>query len=324
MRLTQELACLENSLKGRSKPISWLQVQIPVNAKQAASVEQLLLDVGALSVTLIDSEDQAIFEPGPGETPIWDLVTVVGLFPGDSPRETLEQDLNTKLASLHLAPCTLLLMEDQDWERAWLDDFKPMCFADRLWVCPTGLRPAESNQGVIMELDPGLAFGTGTHPTTALCLEWLAQNELSDKTLIDYGCGSGILGIAALLLGAQKVYGVDNDPQALQASGDNCEKNSLDRDRFPLYLPGDFANALSSAKVHQVDIVLANILAGPLVSLAEYLAAMVLPEGKILLSGILREQAEEVMAAYGNWFTVDDPVFQGDWTRLSGTRNSSH
>ena len=248
---------------------------------------------------------------------------MVGLFPGDSPRETLEQDLNTTLASLHLAPCTLLPLEDQDWERAWLADFKPMCFADHLWVCPTGMRP-ESDQGVIMELDPGLAFGTGTHPTTALCLEWLAQNELSGKTLIDYGCGSGILGIAALLLGAKTVYGVDNDPQALQASGDNCEKNKLDRDRFPLYLPGNFATALSNAQVQQVDIVLANILAGPLISLAQYLAAMALPEGKILLSGILREQAEDVMSAYEHWFTFDAPVFQGDWTRLSGKRNSCH
>lgn len=224
---------------------------------------------------------------------------------------------------MSLAPCSLLLLEDQDWERAWLDDFKPMCFADRLWVCPTGIRP-EHDQGVIMELDPGLAFGTGTHPTTAMCLEWLAQNDLCGQVLIDYGCGSGILGIAALLLGAKEIHGVDNDPQALQASGDNCEKNNLDRASFPLYLPGDFAKALSTGQLQPVDLVLANILAGPLISLAEYLAAMVKPQGRILLSGILQEQADEVMIAYEQWFSFEKPVFQGDWTRLSGMRKSSH
>ena len=205
----------------------------------------------------------------------------------------------------------------------WLKDFKPICFGGRLWICPAGM-PPESPDGVIMNLDPGLAFGTGSHPTTALCLEWLAEHDLETLSLVDYGCGSGILGIAALLLGADIVHGVDNDPQALVASRDNCTKNALAADRFPLYLPGDFAQDLAAARIQQVDIVLANILAGPLVSLAEYLAAMVKPGGMILLSGILREQAEEVSAAYENWFQVSDPVFQGDWTRLSGMRKSLH
>ena len=292
-----------------------------MSSAQADSIEQVLLDAGALSITLIDSEDQPIFEPGPGETPIWNLVTVVGLFPADVPKKALESRLNEVLATMSLVPFTISLIEDQDWERAWLDDFKPMYFGNHFWVCPTGMRP-EKQQGVFMELDPGLAFGTGTHPTTALCLEWLAKNELSEKHMIDYGCGSGILGITALLLGAEKVYGVDNDPQALQASGDNCAKNSLDRERFPLFLPSDFATALSKAELHQVDIVLANILAGPLVSLAEYLAAMVKTEGIILLSGILLEQSDMVISAYENWFDVNEPVCQGEWIRLEGKRKS--
>ncbi len=244
---------------------------------------------------------------------------MVGLFPAELPEQELSSRLNAELDSLSLAPCSFSLVEDQDWERAWMDDYKPMCFADRLWVCPTGMT-VNAGDAIIMELDPGLAFGTGTHPTTALCLEWLAQQNLAGKTLIDYGCGSGILGIAALLLGAERVQGVDNDAQALTATRDNCRKNDLDEARFPVYLPGDFAHALAGADIGAVDIVLANILAGPLVSLAEYLAAMTRRGGTIILSGILREQADDVIAAYGNWFSMEQPVFQDDWVRLSGRR----
>lgn len=284
-------------------------------------MEQLLLDTGAVSVTLTDAQDQPIFEPGPGETPIWDEVTVVGLFPDSMPRQELESTINTKLAPLSLVPCSLSHLEDQDWERAWMTDYKPMRFGGRLWVCPTGMS-VEAHGGVIMELDPGLAFGTGTHPTTALCLDWLAGHDLDGLDLIDYGCGSGILGIAALLLGARQVTGVDNDPQALTASRDNCAKNAIAAERFPLYLPGDFAHALAAGERGAADIVLANILAGPLVSLAGYLAAMTRPGGTILLSGILREQADEVVTAYANWFSVKDPVYQDDWVRLEGTREA--
>ncbi len=294
-----------------------------MRATQADTVEQLLLDAGALSVTLTDSEDQPIFEPGPGETPIWDLVTVLGLFSSEQDKPALQASLDDALATLNLSSCPLTHLEDQDWERAWLDDFQPMCFADHLWVCPTGMKPDTDNENrVIMELDPGLAFGTGTHPTTAMCLEWLAANNVGNKDLIDYGCGSGILGIAALLLGADKVYGIDNDPQALQATSDNCKKNSLPQTRFELYLPGDFANALRLEKLQQVDIVLANILAGPLVNLAEYLTAMLKPQGIIVLSGILREQAVEVMSAYEKWVSFSPPLYQGDWVRLDGRRKA--
>lgn len=283
----------------------------------------MLLNCGALSVTLTDAEDQPIFEPGPGETPIWDRVTVVGLFPADTGESTLQQALADTLPDLPLASCHFSLLDDQDWERAWLADYKPLCFAGKLWVCPTGMT-ADTGDGVVMDLDPGLAFGTGTHPTTALCLEWLAQHNLAGLTLIDYGCGSGILGIAALLLGADKVYAVDNDPQALTASRDNGNKNDLAPDTFPVYLPRDFATALANRTATAADIVIANILAGPLVSLAEYLAAMTRPNGTILLSGILREQADEVMAAYAPWFRFSEPVFQGDWTRLAGQRDAGH
>jgi len=280
-----------------------------------------MLEAHAVSVTYTDSEDQPLYEPAPGETPIWDKVTVVALFPDNTLEAEIEEKLSSKLSNSSLATRHYSLLEDQDWERAWLKDFKPVCFGGKLWVCPADLQPPASD-GVIMKLDPGLAFGTGSHPTTALCLHWLAEQKLEKLSLIDYGCGSGILGIAALLLGADIVHGVDNDPQALTATQDNCSKNTVDHAHFPLYLPGDFAHALTTGKVQQVDIVVANILAGPLVSLAQYLSAMVKPEGQILLSGILREQAQEVMAAYANWFSFSEPAFQGDWSRLTGLRKS--
>jgi len=280
-----------------------------------------LLEAGAVSVTLQDSEDQPLYEPAPGEIPLWDHVTVVGLFPADLSLEKLEKVVTEKLAPLSLTSFLLAPVKDQDWERVWLKDFKPVQFGETLWVCPNGMAPG-TNEGVVMELDPGLAFGTGTHPTTAMCLEWLAEQNLQNLSLIDYGCGSGILGIAALLLGADIVHGVDNDPQALSATRDNCKKNAIVEEKFPLYLPGDFARTLSEGDVQQVDTLLANILAGPLVSLAQYLAAMVKPESSLLLSGILREQADEVMAAYGPWFTFTEPVIQDDWTRLEGKRKS--
>jgi len=278
-----------------------------------------LLNSGALSVTLTDSRDQPIFEPGPGETPIWNEVAVVGLYDIETNPAYLRNTLENNLPDVAADHIDIATLEDQDWERAWMVDFKPMCFANRFWVCPTGF-DVDAPDGVIMELDPGLAFGTGTHPTTAMCLEWLAGHDIKGMTMIDYGCGSGILGIAALLLGADHIYGVDNDPQALLATHDNCGKNHLNVDRFPCYLPADFAQALTRGDVSQVDMMLANILAGPLVSLAQYLAAMVRPGGGILLSGILREQADEVASAYSPWFDMAPPVFQEDWTRLEGQR----
>jgi len=178
--------------------------------------------------------------------------------------------------------------------------------------------------GVVMSLDPGLAFGSGTHPTTSLCLEWLAVNRPEGLSLVDYGCGSGVLGIAALLLMADIVYGVDNDPQALLASLENCEKNNIDSKKFPLFLPGDFAKSISGGDVRQVDIVMANILASPLVELSEYLSALVKPEGQILLSGILEKQSDKVLNAYAAWFEFNEPEINGDWVRLDGKRKNSN
>lgn len=296
----------------------------PCKADQLPDVESVMLDAGAVSVTYTDSQDQPLYEPGPGETPIWDEVTLIALFPSKISKEKLESELTDKLSSFSLASCLLSLVEDQDWERAWMVDFKPMAFGkNSFWICPAGMKPDNAG-GVVMSLDPGLAFGSGTHPTTSLCLEWLAVNKPEGLSLVDYGCGSGVLGIAALLLKAEIVYGVDNDPQALLASLENCEKNNIDSKKFSLFLPGDFAQSISAGDVRQVDIVMANILASPLVELSEYLSALVKPEGQILLSGILEKQSDKVLNAYEAWFEFNEPEINGDWVRLDGKRKNSN
>ncbi|MCX7088732.1 MAG: 50S ribosomal protein L11 methyltransferase, partial [Methylococcales bacterium] len=187
--------------------------------------------------------------------------------------------------------------------------FKPMLFSKKLWICPTGMEKEEPNT-ICMTLDPGLAFGTGTHPTTALCLEWLASHDIHDKTVIDFGCGSGILAVAALLLGAKVAYAIDIDPQALTATLANAEKNNV-QDKIHCYLPEAFTGDAA-------DIVLANILATPLIELSQTITALVKPAGQLVLSGILKEQAEAVSEAYRPAVTVNIPVIQEEWCRLDG------
>lgn len=194
-----------------------------------------------------------------------------------------------------------------------MDDFKPMPFGQRLWIVPSW-HDAPDPEAANLMLDPGLAFGTGTHPTTALCLEWLDGQDVNGCQVIDYGCGSGILGLAALLLGAEHVIGVDTDPQALEASRDNARRNQVADDRLDLYLPADEPDT-------RADIMLANILAQPLISLAPHLASLVKPGGRLVLSGILSNQARDVMAAYEPWFVMDEPEQREEWIRLTGRRN---
>jgi ribosomal protein L11 methyltransferase len=204
------------------------------------------------------------------------------------------------------------LIEDQDWERSWMDNFQPMRFGQRLWIVPSW-HAAPEPDAVNLLLDPGLAFGTGTHPTTALCLEWLDAQTLQDCTVLDFGCGSGILAIAALLLGAGLAIGTDIDPQALEASRDNASRNGIEPARFPLYLPGELPGV-------RADVLVANILAGPLVELAPRLAELLGPGGRLALSGILAEQAEAVRAAYSKDFMLEPTAEKDGWVRISGIR----
>ena len=200
---------------------------------------------------------------------------------------------------------------DQEWERAWMEYYKPMKFADKLWVCPTDQEQIEPGT-VCLTLDPGLAFGTGTHPTTALCLEWLASHDLAGKTVIDYGCGSGILAVAAVLLGAKIAHAVDIDPQAITATQSNALKNKV-QDKINSYLPEQFVP-------YQADIVFANILALPLINMSEQICGLVVSGGQLVLSGILYEQAESVICAYQKNIAFTPLVQQEDWIRLDGVK----
>ncbi len=292
--------------------MAWLQIHLTTAKAQAPLVEQLLESLGALSVTLGDAGDNPLLEPAPGEQPLWEQTRITGLFPSDSDIEPLRQSLENGLTGQY-AQLEVERLEDQVWERVWLDNFRPMRFGKRLWICPDNLRPDEQD-AVVVELDPGLAFGTGTHPTTALCLTWLDGTAMTGKRIIDFGCGSGILAIAALRLGAELAIAIDHDPQALQASCDNAEKNGvLER----LQVLGSDATLQEPA-----DILLANILAGTLISLQPILTAGVKPGGKIVLSGILEDQWQSVATAFAGAFTFAPPVMQEEWVLLAGTRTN--
>ncbi|MGS9689694.1 50S ribosomal protein L11 methyltransferase [Pseudomonas aeruginosa] len=291
----------------------WLQVRLAITPEQAETYEDALLEVGAVSVTFMDAEDQPIFEPDLGTTPLWSRTHLLALFEAD----TDETALLTHLALLtggDLPEHHVEEIADQDWERSWMDNFQPMRFGRRLWIVPSW-HAAPEPDAVNLLLDPGLAFGTGTHPTTALCLEWLDGQELAGRQVLDFGCGSGILAIAALLLGAERAVGTDIDPQALEASRDNASRNGIEPARFPVYLPADLPQ-------RQADVLVANILAGPLVSLAPQLTGLVRPGGLLALSGILAEQAAEVRAAYSAHFDLDPTAEREGWIRISGRRRA--
>ncbi len=288
----------------------WLQLTFYSTKDDAEKLAEQLSACGAVAVTMQDAADQPLYEPPPGTTPLWQLTNVVGLFDESHDSEAVVHQL-LDLCSGELPDYRSEMIEDQAWERAWMDDFKPMRFGKRLWIVPSWSEPPEPDAVNIL-LDPGLAFGTGTHPTTRLCLEWLDSHEVAEQTVIDYGCGSGILAIAAALLGAKKVIGVDNDPQALVATIENARRNHV-QESITGYLPRE-------APDEPAQLLLANILAGPLLELAPRLAALVVEGGNIVLSGILPEQASEVSAAYSPWFAMQPAVEHDGWIRLEGIK----
>ncbi|MBF0675327.1 50S ribosomal protein L11 methyltransferase [Pseudomonas sp.] len=290
----------------------WLQVRLAITPDQAETYEDALLEVGAVSVTFMDAEDQPIFEPDLGTTPLWSHTHLLALFEGDADADQVVAHLRL-LTGDPLPEHQIERIEDQDWERSWMDNFQPMRFGRRLWIVPSWHEAPEPD-AVNLLLDPGLAFGTGTHPTTALCLQWLDSQALEGCTVLDFGCGSGILAIAALLLGAEHAVGTDIDPQAVEASRDNATRNGIDPARFPVYLPENLPQ-------EQADVVVANILAGPLVALAPQITSLVKTGGRLALSGILAEQTEEVRAAYAAAFNLDPTAEQDGWVRISGVRH---
>jgi ribosomal protein L11 methyltransferase len=290
----------------------WQQVTITTSKELAPSFEEILENNGALSVTFTDALNQPIYEPPLETTPLWEEVLVTGLFDEQHDLSRIEQIFTESVDNSNSWKIHLERLENQVWERLWLEHFQPIKFGDDFWVCSTEHSPPEPD-ATILWLDPGLAFGTGTHPTTFLCLQWIDQQNMQDKQLIDYGCGSGILGIAGLLMGAKQVVGVDIDPQALLATTDNAERNGLPKDAMPVYLPGD-------APLESADIVLANILAGPLAELSENLSSLTKAGGQRCLSGILAIQAESVIEAYAQWFDFDPIAQQDEWVRLTARK----
>ncbi|MFC6328097.1 50S ribosomal protein L11 methyltransferase [Alloalcanivorax gelatiniphagus] len=288
----------------------WQQLHIATDPRHADTFQDALENLGAAAVTLTDGADQPVFEPPPGARPLWNTTVVTALFEDDADLDAVLAALGER--GLTFADHRVEPLADQAWERAWMDDFQPMRFGQRLWIVPSWSDAPEPH-AVNLKLDPDLAFGTGTHDTTALCLEWLDGADLSGRRVLDFGCGSGVLAIAALLLGAESAVGTDIDPQALTASADNAAANGV-ADRLSLYLP----EALAADQ--RYDLLVANILAGPLIELADTLAARCLPGAPMALSGILTDQAESVRQAYAPWFELAPTRQRGDWVRIDGVR----
>ncbi|SFT76809.1 50S ribosomal protein L11 methyltransferase [Halomonas saccharevitans] len=300
----------------------WMQLKARIAPEQAETLEELLLAEGATAITLQDAFDEPVFEPERGTTPLWDETVLTGLYDDlEGMDAMLDRVREAWAAEFPDEPCPEVeveLLADRDWEREWMADFHPLQMGERLWIVPSWHAPPEPG-AVNLHLDPGLAFGTGTHPTTALCLEWLdglaVAGELTDLGVLDVGCGSGILAIAALRLGAREATGTDIDPQALSASRDNAERNGMAQSAFRLCYP-------EQLEAGEFPLVIANILAGPLVELADEIAGRVAPGGRLALSGILEAQAEDVLEAYrARGLIMDEPTVREGWVRLTGRRS---
>ncbi|HET7569588.1 MAG TPA: 50S ribosomal protein L11 methyltransferase [Gammaproteobacteria bacterium] len=291
--------------------MAWKELRFALGKLDAECVETALEGVGAAAVTLEDAADDALLEPAPGEHPLWPSSRVRALFDARCNLDEVIAALRARLNFAESAGFEITAVEDRQWETAWRQDFNPMRFGRRLWVCPTGeTAPADA---IVIHLDPGLAFGTGTHPTTALCLDWLDHTPLDGATVIDYGCGSGILAIAAAKLGAARVIAVDHDPQALTATRGNAAANDV------MAVIETVAPAALNASI--ADVVVANILARPLIELAKHFAALLGDDGRLALSGLLAPQCAQVAAAYARWFAMNDAILRDDWALLEGRRH---
>jgi len=288
----------------------WAEVSLSIPRERVTAVEAALLELGAVAVTLLDHADQPVLEPAPGTAPLWPVVQIRGLFPDAIERAEIT------LALQHVAnldrPQVLVWRQiaDQGWERAWMDRFQPMRFGERLWIVPTGMEAPAHDGAILLRLDPGLAFGTGTHPTTSMCLQWIDSRDFAGLCVVDYGCGSGVLGIACAMKGARRVVCVDNDPQALEATVANAARNGV-LERIVCRTPRRY-------RENQADAVLANILAGPLIDLAPRLLRSLHPGGHLVLSGILPEQAEAVIRAFGARCRGWEISTLENWVRLHG------
>lgn len=289
----------------------WIQLKINTEEEHAEKIGDMLSANGAQAVTFMDAKDTPIYEPELGKITIWPQTQVVGLYDAEFDMDRVIQKLSLANVLGDGFKFKLDQLEDKDWEREWMENFHPMQFGKRLWICPSWCEVPDKNAVNIM-LDPGLAFGTGTHPTTSLCLQWLDGFDFKDKVVVDYGCGSGILAIAALLLGAKEAIGIDIDPQAITASQLNAERNGV-AEKLRLYLPQDQPDL-------EADVVIANILAGPLSELRTNITQYCKSSGYLVMSGILDVQAERIAKLYSEDFVMDDIVIEGEWARVSGLK----
>lgn len=290
--------------------MAWLKLTLRAAKDQAERLAELLDEHGAIAVTLEDAVNEQLIETRWDQTPLWREVTLSALFPEQTNGAALLEQI--RLAGIDLlTPATIGVLEDQDWARVWMERYQPIKVGRDLWICPSWCAPPDP-AAVNIILDPGLAFGTGTHATTALCLQWLSEQNLRDKDVIDYGCGSGILAIAALKLGARQAVATDLDPQALAVTRENAARNAV-ADLLQVCEPATLVETASA------DVVVANILAGALVELAPRLTALTREGGQLALSGIMTHQAEEVRAAYAARFELTVHT-RDEWVLLAGTK----
>jgi ribosomal protein L11 methyltransferase len=295
--------------------MSWLSLTVNADAANAESLSEALLEFGALSVDMHDADadtpqEQAIFgEPGEPPTSLWSHNCVTALFEADAEVEGILLQASLSAGLQQSPPHQISTLEDDDWVRLTQSQFDPIRISQRLWIVPTWHTPVDTT-AINIVLDPGLAFGTGSHPTTRLCLRWLDENIQGGEYVLDYGCGSGILAIAAMKLGASRTHGVDVDAQAVQSSRDNAIANRV---------TAEFS--LPEGNLQPADIVVANILTNPLKVLAPLLASATRKGGRIVLSGVLSEQADDVAKIYSQWFRLNPTVIEDGWACLSGTKN---
>lgn len=292
--------------------MTWLQLRIETDETETDTIELILDLLGAISITFEDGADQPLYEPPLGTSPLWHRTQVTALFDGETDQKQLAEQLIEQYPGPEPLRYQLQILKDKSWQTEWMKHIKPLCFGDHLWVIPQGFQ-IPNPKAINLLFNPGLAFGTGSHPTTYLCLEWLAQQDLKNKTLIDYGCGSGILGIAACLLGSTENHLIDIDTQALDATVQNRQLNNLKETQIRCYLPESFPNV-------QSDVLIANILATPLIELAETFSTLVHCDGLLALSGILIEQIESVQSAYEPWFAFEPPETKDEWALLTAKR----
>lgn len=290
----------------------WLQLVCFTQDQSVDAIENAMENANALSITLQDAFDTPVLEPLPGETPLWNDLIVTALFDHDTDLTEMSELLRANKQLWNIEKFLIETVEDQDWERVWMKDFHPMKFGENLWIYPSN-HPVPDDKSTKILLDPGLAFGTGTHPTTALCLEWLDNNPPLGKTVIDYGCGSGVLALAAVKLGATKVIATDIDPQALIATQDNMLRNEIAENLIPCFLP-------DSCPQQPVDLLMANILCGPLHELYPQFSALTRSGGQIVLSGLLGDQRDQILETYTSTFKDFEVKSLGDWIRISATK----